>query len=109
PAEIFPITSISKGVALATWTGWLFNFVVGVSASHMIEIFAFGVHVFLRSFCFLSGIWAFFLVPETKGKTVEQRDAVLGIALDEKISRLSDPGWQWHSMRSHRGGRVHPT
>ncbi|WZH40763.1 general substrate transporter [Fusarium acuminatum] len=78
PAEVFPNASRSKGVALATATVWLFNFIVGVATPPMIESIGFGVYVFFGSWCFLAGAWAFFLVPETKGKTLEQMDDVFG-------------------------------
>ncbi|KAF5000750.1 hypothetical protein FGRMN_1518 [Fusarium graminum] len=78
PAEVFPNASRSKGVALATATVWLFNFIVGVATPPMIEGIGFGVYIFFGSWCFLAGAWAFFLVPETKGKTLEQMDEVFG-------------------------------
>ncbi|KAF0643200.1 hypothetical protein FPSE5266_20084 [Fusarium pseudograminearum] len=68
PAEIFPNSSRSKGVALATATVWLFNFVVGVATPPMIESIGFGVYIFFGSWCFLAAVWAFFLVPETNGR-----------------------------------------
>jgi len=78
PAEVFPSSSRSKGVALATATVWLFNFVVGVATPPMIESIGFGVYIFFGSWCFLAAVWAFFLVPETKGKTLEQMDQIFG-------------------------------
>ncbi|KAF5560790.1 quinate transport [Fusarium phyllophilum] len=77
PAEVFPNASRSKGVALATATVWLFNFIVGVATPPMIESIGFGVYI-LGSWCFLAAVWAFFLVPETKGKTLEQMDEIFG-------------------------------
>ncbi|KAF4984910.1 hypothetical protein FDECE_16990 [Fusarium decemcellulare] len=78
PAEVFPNASRSKGLALATATVWLFNFIVGVATPPMIEDIGFGVYIFFGSWCFLAGVWAFFLVPETKGKTLEQMDEIFG-------------------------------
>ncbi|KAM0229643.1 hypothetical protein ACHAPO_009907 [Fusarium lateritium] len=78
PAEVFSNASRSKGVALATATVWLFNFIVGVATPPMIESIGFGVYIFFGSWCFLAGAWAFFLVPETKGKTLEQIDKIFG-------------------------------
>ncbi|KAM5347716.1 hypothetical protein ACJ41O_007540 [Fusarium nematophilum] len=78
PAEVFPNALRSKGVAMSTATVWLFNFVVGVATPPMIEDIGFGVYIFFGSWCFLAGVWAFFLVPETKGKTLEQMDEIFG-------------------------------
>ncbi|RGP64185.1 hypothetical protein FSPOR_8003 [Fusarium sporotrichioides] len=78
PTEVFPNSSRSKGVALATATVWLFNFVVGVATPLMIESIGFGVYILFGPWCLLAAVWAFFLVPETKAKTLEQIDQVFG-------------------------------
>ena len=44
----------------------------------MLEKAGFETYIFFVCFCFLSGVWAYFLVPETKGKTLEEMDAVFG-------------------------------
>lgn len=76
PAEVFTNATRAKGVALSTATVWLCNFIVGVATPPMLEDLGFGTYVFFGSFCILSGFWAIFLVPETKGKTLEQMDEV---------------------------------
>lgn len=76
PAEVFPNATRAKGVALSTATVWLCNFIVGVATPPMIENMGFGTYVFFGSFCILAGFWAVFLVPETKGKTLEQMDGL---------------------------------
>ncbi|GME34568.1 putative high-affinity glucose protein [Neofusicoccum parvum] len=78
PAEVFPNASRSKGVALSTATVWLCNFIVGVATPPMLEDLGFGTYVFFGAWCYLAAVWAYFLVPETKGKTLEQMDAVFG-------------------------------
>lgn len=44
----------------------------------MIEQAGFGTYVFFGIMCFLAAIWAYMLVPETKGKTLEELDEVFG-------------------------------
>ncbi|KAB2570164.1 High-affinity glucose transporter [Lasiodiplodia hormozganensis] len=78
PAEVFPNASRSKGVALSTATVWLCNFIVGVATPPMLEDLGFGTYVFFGAWCYVAAIWAYFLVPETKGKTLEQMDEVFG-------------------------------
>ncbi|KAL1615489.1 hypothetical protein SLS54_009021 [Diplodia seriata] len=78
PAEVFPNASRSKGVALSTATVWLCNFIVGVSTPPMLEDLGFGTYVFFGAWCYIAAVWAYFLVPETKGKTLEQMDEVFG-------------------------------
>ena len=78
PAEVYNSTSRSKGVALATATVWLCNFIVGVITPPMLDDTGFGTYVFFGVFCYVGTVWAFFLVPETKGKTLEEMDTLFG-------------------------------
>lgn len=43
----------------------------------MIQSAGFGTYVFFACMCFLAVVWAYFLVPETKGKTLEELDDIL--------------------------------
>ncbi|OAA63460.1 General substrate transporter [Niveomyces insectorum RCEF 264] len=78
PAEVYPNSKRAKGVALATCVNWLCNFTVGISTPPMIQNLGFGTYVFFAAFCGLSGVWAVLLVPETKGKTLEELDILFG-------------------------------
>ena len=78
PPEVFSTSQRSKGVALSTATVWLCNFIVGVITPSMISEAGFGTYIFFACFCLLSGVWAYFLVPETKGRTLEELDEVFG-------------------------------
>ena len=63
---------------MAVCANWLCNFTVGVATPPMLESIWFGMYIFYGSMCFLASIWAYFLVPETMGKTLEQMDFVFG-------------------------------
>lgn len=76
PSEVFPSTRRAKGVGLATAVNWLANFIMGVAVPQMIISLRFGTYVFFACFCVLAAIWAYFCVPETSGKTLEQMDEV---------------------------------
>ena len=78
PSEVFSNAQRAKGVALSTATVWLCNFIVGVITPSMIAQAGFGTYAFFACFCFLSGVWALLLVPETMGKTLEELDEVFG-------------------------------
>lgn len=80
PAEVFPNSKRAKGVALATCVNWLSNFIIGIAVPPMLENIKFGSYVFFACFCGLAGIWALLLVPETKGKTLEEIDLLFGDA-----------------------------
>lgn len=78
PSEIFSNAQRAKGVALSTATVWLCNFIVGVAVPPMIESAGYGTYIFFAVMCLLTLIWAILLVPETRGKTLEEMDEVFG-------------------------------
>ncbi|KAL3450482.1 general substrate transporter [Aspergillus insuetus] len=80
PPEVYTNTSRSRGVGLATSVGWLSNFIVGVSTPPMLASIGFGTYLFYAAFCLLAGLWAVFLLPETRGKTLEELDEIFGDA-----------------------------
>ncbi|GKZ35255.1 hypothetical protein AbraIFM66950_005849 [Aspergillus brasiliensis] len=80
PAEVFPNASRSKGVALATCTIWLSDFIVGVVTPSMLSDIGYRTYVFYAVMCTLAGVWAVLLVPETSGKTLEEIDGLFGDA-----------------------------
>ena len=57
----------------------------------MIESIHYGAYIFFCSFCFLAGVWAYFLVPETKGKTLEE---VQGMWADRKELHRAINTWR---------------
>ncbi|KAF4966810.1 hypothetical protein FSARC_5555 [Fusarium sarcochroum] len=78
PSEVFPSATRSKGVALSTATCWICNFIVGVITPPMLESIGFGTYIFYGAWCAIAAVWAYLLVPETKGKSLEQMDEVFG-------------------------------
>jgi MFS family permease len=78
PSEVFTTASRSKGVALATCINWLSNFVIGIATPPMMETQGYRTYIFFTVMCFLAGVWALLLVPETKGKTLEEMDQEFG-------------------------------
>ncbi|KAL4928116.1 sugar porter family MFS transporter [Aspergillus undulatus] len=76
PSEVFSSFLRAKGVALATCGSWFFNFIIGLITPPLIQDTGYGAYVFFAVFCVLAFIWAYFCVPETSGRTLEQMDAV---------------------------------
>ncbi|GAM90449.1 hypothetical protein ANO11243_084920 [Dothideomycetidae sp. 11243] len=72
PAEIFPLRGRSKGMALATTSNWIFNFIIGMSAP---DAFA-GIHgyfyLIIAGFCLFSAGLSHFYYVETAGATLEE-------------------------------------
>jgi sugar porter (SP) family MFS transporter len=78
PPEVLPNSKRAKGVALSVCMNWICNFTVGIATPPMINSIGYGTYIFFAFFCGLSGVWAVLLVPETKGKTLEQMDLMFG-------------------------------
>merc|ERR1711939_780522 len=76
--EIFPLPIRSRGVGLSTASNWLWNTIIAVITPYMVG----EEHGNLRSsvfwiwggLCTCAFVYAYFLVPETKGLTLEQVD-----------------------------------
>lgn len=106
PTEVFPSAMRSKGVALSTATNWLCNFIVGVVTPPMLESWGFGTYIFFGAWCALAVVWAWFLVPETKGKTLEQMEEVFGdnVGQEERELFAASAAEVWE--RANQGQRV---
>ena len=84
-AEIFPNTIRSQAVAIAVAFQWIFNFIVSSTFMPMYNMNAFGMgdkfgHCFVYALygiiCVVAAIFVARLVPETKGKTLEDMTAL---------------------------------
>ena len=72
-SEIFPDNFRAKGQSLGSFTHWVFAALLTTFFPKMVEVFPVG-YVFLF-FCFmmvLQLIWVKFMVPETKGRSLEE-------------------------------------
>ncbi|KAB8261349.1 general substrate transporter [Aspergillus pseudonomiae] len=78
PSEVFSTTSRSKGVALSTCVIWLSDFIIGLITPSMLAEIEYRTYIFFAVMCFVAGIWAFLLVPETSGKSLEEIDELFG-------------------------------
>jgi hypothetical protein len=103
--EIYPLPIRAKGVALATASNWLWNCVIAVITPYLVDkeygnlkskvFFVWGSALFL---CLL---FAFFIIPETKGLTLEQVDKML----EESTPRTSAK-WRPHDTFAHEMASV---
>ncbi|OCT45283.1 putative glucose transporter rco-3 [Cladophialophora carrionii] len=79
--EIFPLPIRSRGVGLSTASNWLWNTIIAVITPYMVG----EDHGDLKSsvffvwggLCTAAFVYAWFLVPETKGLTLEQVDKMM--------------------------------
>ncbi|KAI8073028.1 general substrate transporter [Gongronella butleri] len=94
--EIFPLPIRSRGVALSTASNWLWNCIIAVITPYLVNpdkadlkskvFFVWG------STCFACFVYAYFLVPETKGLTLEQVDMML-----EETTPRTSAKWKPHA------------
>jgi hypothetical protein len=78
PAEIFPLRGRSKGMALATTSNWVFNFIIGMVSP---DAFA-GIHgyfyLIIAGFCLFSAGLVYFYYVETANSSLEEIAALFG-------------------------------
>ncbi|KAI1520198.1 monosaccharide transporter [Pyrenophora tritici-repentis] len=96
--EIFPLPIRAKGVALSTASNWFWNFVISFITPYMVdqEYGNLKARVFFvwGATCTLCVVFAYFLVPETKGLSLEQVDHML-----EETTPRNSAKWVPHSRR----------
>ncbi|GFZ44935.1 hypothetical protein JCM24511_02661 [Saitozyma sp. JCM 24511] len=77
PAEVHASSRRAKGVALSVCSNWFNNFIVGLITPPLITgTGGYGAFIFFAAFSALAAVWTFFFVPETRGRTLEQIDAL---------------------------------
>ncbi|KAG8772849.1 hypothetical protein FRC12_002862 [Ceratobasidium sp. 428] len=84
-SEIFPIRIRMLCVALTTADQWLWSFIVSRTTPYMITSLGYGTYFFFASLMIVFGTWAYFFIPETKGKTLEDMDEIFGVPHLERI------------------------
>jgi len=79
--EIFPLPIRSRAVGLSTASNWLWNCIIAVITPYMVNTneanLKARVFFIWGSLCFICLVYAYFLIPETKGLTLEQVDRML--------------------------------
>ena len=75
-SEIFPLDIRMLCVSLTTADTWLGSFIIARSTPYMISDLGYGAYFFFGAILICMGLWAFFCVPETKGITLEEMDAL---------------------------------
>jgi len=79
-SEIYPLATRGKQMAMSTASNWGVNFLIGFITPYLVDTGAgqagLGVKVFWlwAALCFSALLFSFFLIPETKGLSLEQVD-----------------------------------
>lgn len=86
PSEIFNLGNRSKAMSITTSATWMCNFIIGLVTPDMLGTIGYGTYIFFAVFCLLAFGFTYFFIPETRGKSLEDMDAVFGdnAAHDEK-------------------------
>lgn len=102
--EIFPIPIRSRGVGLSTASNWLWNTIIAVITPYMTGEskgnMKSSVFFVWGGLCTCAFVYSYFLVPETKGLTLEQVDKMM----EETTPRTSA---KWKPTTTFAGTATH--
>ncbi|KAL2136880.1 hypothetical protein VTI74DRAFT_606 [Chaetomium olivicolor] len=94
--EIFPLPIRSRGVGLSTASNWLWNTIIAVITPYMVGKtrgnMKSSVFFVWGGLCTLAWVYTYFLVPETKGLSLEQVDKMM-----EETTPRTSAKWKPHS------------
>ncbi|KAF2140865.1 uncharacterized protein K452DRAFT_359308 [Aplosporella prunicola CBS 121167] len=77
-AEVWPLSNRPYGIALGASSNWMNNFIVGQVTPDMLSSMTYGTYIFFGLLTFLGAVFVFFIVPETKGLSLEEMDILFG-------------------------------
>ncbi|KAL4876381.1 putative MFS sugar transporter [Aspergillus karnatakaensis] len=108
PAEIFPLRGRSKGMALATTSNWVFNFIIGMVSPDAFAGINGYFYVVIAGFCLFSACLVHFYYVETANVSLEEIAVLFG---DRAFADEDGVGGAGHvvsaaaakEMRSHDG------
>ncbi|KAI8057223.1 general substrate transporter [Syncephalis plumigaleata] len=78
PSEIYPLRIRAKAMSLTTSSNWLFNALVALLVPEFLAAVPWGAFITFAIFLIIMAIWVYFMLPETKGKSLEEIDALFG-------------------------------
>ncbi|KAL5318406.1 hypothetical protein ACEPPN_013466 [Leptodophora sp. 'Broadleaf-Isolate-01'] len=84
-AEIFPTRIKELAVCLTTAVQWICQFTVARASPSMLTNLHGGFFFFFAACITIMGLFVYFFVPETKGRTLEGMDEVFGSAYGELV------------------------
>jgi sugar porter (SP) family MFS transporter len=103
--EIFPLPIRSRGVALSTASNWLWNTIIAVITPEMTGVdkgnMRSSVFFVWGGLCTCAFIYAYFLVPETKGLSLEQVDQMFA-----EVSPRHSAKWKPTHTFAQEAGKV---
>lgn len=90
-AELYPIEIRSKAASVGTMANWIFNFIVSLTFLLLIDgLGKSGAFLFYAAICFLTFLFCKALVPETKGKRLEDIQEIFAERVGQKSAKPAD-------------------
>jgi hypothetical protein len=77
-AEIFPLSIRAKGTSIGASANWMNNFIIAFVVPPMLSGIGWGTYIFFAVWSAAGGVFIWWCMPETKGKTLEEMDQVFG-------------------------------
>lgn len=75
-SEIFPLSIRAKGASIGASSNWVNNFAIAFFVPPMLAAWAWGTYIFFAGFLACGVVWVHFILPETKGASLEDMDRV---------------------------------
>ncbi|KAG0941975.1 hypothetical protein G6F57_005934 [Rhizopus arrhizus] len=101
PAEIFPFRTRAKGMSLAVSSNWLSNFAVGLWTPPLLDRIGWATYIFYAAWNVVALVVVYFWFVETKGKSLEEIDAMFDdgageippeLAIDSEKKKVTHDG-----------------
>jgi SP family galactose:H+ symporter-like MFS transporter len=88
-SEVFPLRVRARGMSLATATSWLLNIVVAMTFLSLLKFAGTGATFLVYAgVCLVGLIFSWFMVPETRGRSLAQIEA--NLRAGRSVRRLGD-------------------
>ena len=95
-AEAFPLYIRDVGMSFATATCWGFNFILSLTWPALVEAFTpQGAFAYYAAWNAAAWVYCWFLLPETKGLTLEELDGVFGVG-NREIAKYYRQRMGWY-------------
>lgn len=75
-AEVFPLDMRAKGMSISSAVNWIMNFTVAEVTPIMFDNIGYKTYIVFMCFCIVGFFYAVFLLPELKGLSLEEVDAI---------------------------------
>ena len=86
-------------------TQWLFNFVITEVTPNAVNHIGWRTFLMFGIFCCSMGVWVFFFIKETKGRSLEDMDILFGTVNEQQ--RQADVERVLHKQTMHMDGEEH--